>query len=70
MNKNLMGAALKSWLGGEIRIVMLGLDGAGKSTVLYWLLLGEVASQMLPSSGFNVETVRGEGGAGVSALYR
>lgn len=40
----------------ERRIVMLGLDGAGKSTILYKLKLGEVV-HTIPTIGFNVETV-------------
>ncbi len=35
---------------------MLGLDGAGKSTILYKLKLGEVLSTV-PTIGFNVETL-------------
>ncbi len=35
---------------------MLGLDGAGKTTVLMKLKLGELVST-LPTIGFNVETV-------------
>ena len=35
---------------------MLGLDNAGKTTVLYKLKLGEVVST-IPTIGFNVETV-------------
>ena len=38
------------------RIIMLGLDNAGKTTVLYKLKLGEVVST-IPTIGFNVETV-------------
>jgi small GTP-binding protein len=38
------------------RIVMVGLDAAGKTTVLYQLKLNEVAST-IPTIGFNVETV-------------
>ena len=38
------------------RIIMLGLDNAGKTTVLYKLKLGEVVTT-LPTIGFNVETV-------------
>jgi ADP-ribosylation factor 1/2 len=41
----------------EMRILMLGLDGAGKTTVLYKLKLGEVV-QSVPTIGFNVETVQ------------
>lgn len=40
----------------ETRIVMVGLDGAGKTTTLYKLKLGEVV-QTVPTIGFNVETV-------------
>lgn len=41
----------------DMRILMLGLDGAGKTTVLYKLKLGEVISSV-PTIGFNVETVQ------------
>merc|ERR1712187_341840 len=40
----------------EKRIVMVGLDAAGKTTVLYKLKLGEVVTT-IPTIGFNVETV-------------
>ena len=40
----------------EARILMLGLDGAGKTTILFKLKLGEVVSSV-PTIGFNVETV-------------
>merc|ERR1711908_147510 len=40
----------------EMRILMLGLDAAGKTTVLYKLKLGEVKTT-IPTIGFNVETV-------------
>ena len=39
-----------------MRILMLGLDSAGKTTILYRLQLGEVIST-IPTIGFNVETV-------------
>ena len=39
------------------KIVMLGLDGAGKTTVLYKLKLNETVST-IPTIGFNVETVK------------
>merc|ERR1712124_46382 len=38
------------------RILMVGLDAAGKTTVLYKLKLGEVLTT-IPTIGFNVETV-------------
>jgi ADP-ribosylation factor-like protein 1 len=40
----------------EVRILILGLDGAGKTTILYRLQCGEVVST-LPTIGFNMETV-------------
>merc|ERR1712072_622702 len=40
----------------EMRILMVGLDAAGKTTILYKLKLGEVVST-IPTIGFNVETV-------------
>ncbi|KAL1007840.1 hypothetical protein UPYG_G00092300 [Umbra pygmaea] len=40
----------------QLRILMVGLDAAGKTTVLYKLKLGEVVST-IPTLGFNVETV-------------
>merc|ERR1712124_44625 len=40
----------------EVRILMVGLDNAGKTTVLYKLKLGEVVTT-IPTIGFNVETV-------------
>ena len=39
------------------RIVMLGLDAAGKTTILYKLKLNETV-QSIPTIGFNVETVQ------------
>merc|ERR1712224_100934 len=41
---------------GDMRILMVGLDAAGKTTVLYNLKLGEVVTTM-PTIGFNVEEV-------------
>ena len=38
------------------RIILLGLDAAGKTTVLYKLNLGEVVAT-IPTVGFNVETI-------------
>jgi small GTP-binding protein len=40
----------------ELRILMVGLDAAGKTTVLYKLKLGEVVTTV-PTIGFNVESV-------------
>ncbi|KAI6175557.1 ADP-ribosylation factor 1-like protein [Aphelenchoides bicaudatus] len=43
--------------GQEMRIVMLGLDCAGKTTILYTFKLGEIVGT-IPTIGFNVETVK------------
>ncbi|XP_074308796.1 ADP-ribosylation factor 2-like [Silene latifolia] len=56
-----MGAMLSSLLKimfakKELRILMLGLDAAGKTTILYKLKIGEVVTT-IPTLGFNVETV-------------
>lgn len=40
----------------ELRILILGLDGAGKTTILYRLQIGEVVTTK-PTIGFNVETL-------------
>ena len=40
----------------EMRLLMVGLDAAGKTTLLYKLKLGEVVTTM-PTIGFNLETV-------------
>lgn len=41
----------------EMRVVMLGLDAAGKTTILYKLHIGEVLTTV-PTIGFNVEKVQ------------
>mmetsp|Transcript_55141 Transcript_55141/g.172903 ORF Transcript_55141/g.172903 Transcript_55141/m.172903 type:complete len:520 (+) Transcript_55141:89-1648(+) len=40
----------------ECRLLIVGLDAAGKTTILYKLKLGEVVTT-IPTIGFNVETV-------------
>eukprot|EP01117_Protostelium_nocturnum_P009729 TRINITY_DN3478_c0_g3_i2.p1 TRINITY_DN3478_c0_g3~~TRINITY_DN3478_c0_g3_i2.p1 ORF type:complete len:387 (+),score=106.85 TRINITY_DN3478_c0_g3_i2:192-1352(+) len=40
----------------EARVLMVGLDAAGKTTILYKLKLGEIVTT-IPTIGFNVETV-------------
>ncbi|XP_027114377.1 ADP-ribosylation factor-like [Coffea eugenioides] len=40
----------------QARVLMVGLDAAGKTTMLYKLKLGEVVTT-IPTIGFNVETV-------------
>ncbi|EGD72564.1 ADP-ribosylation factor 6 [Salpingoeca rosetta] len=52
-----MGAKLRKLFGNkEMRILMLGLDAAGKTTILYKLKLGQSVTT-IPTVGFNVETV-------------
>ena len=55
-----MSEALKNVLSSfsdrHAKILMLGLDAAGKTTVLYKLKLNETVST-IPTIGFNVETV-------------
>merc|ERR1712137_1263575 len=41
----------------DVRILMVGLDAAGKTTILYKLKLGELVTT-IPTIGFNVETVQ------------
>ena len=40
----------------DVRILMVGLNAAGKTTILYKLKLGENV-HTIPTIGFNVETV-------------
>ncbi|KAG9326089.1 hypothetical protein KVV02_002777 [Mortierella alpina] len=56
-----MGLSISKLLSGlfskkEMRILMVGLDAAGKTTILYKLKLGEIVTT-IPTIGFNVETV-------------
>uniref|UniRef100_A0A8D0BPE5 ADP-ribosylation factor 6 n=1 Tax=Salvator merianae TaxID=96440 RepID=A0A8D0BPE5_SALMN len=52
-----MGKVLSKIFGNkEMRILMLGLDAAGKTTILYKLKLGQAVTT-IPTVGFNVETV-------------
>ena len=56
-----MGSAFGKLFSGlfgkkEMRILMVGLDAAGKTTILYKLKLGEIVTT-IPTIGFNVETV-------------
>lgn len=41
----------------DVRVLMLGLDNAGKTTILYNLRLGESVTT-IPTIGFNVETIK------------
>lgn len=56
-----MGSALSLfskllWSRKELRILILGLDNAGKTTLLYRLKIGEVVTT-IPTIGFNVESI-------------
>jgi len=55
--KSLFGGFFSGWFGKQqLRILMVGLDAAGKTTILYKMKLGEVVTT-IPTIGFNVETV-------------
>ena len=45
------------WSQQDYRLVMIGLDAPGKTTVLYNLKLGETVTT-IPAIGFNVETIQ------------
>ena len=76
---NFLGNVFKAIFGQrELRLLMLGLDAAGKTTILYKLKLGEVVTT-IPTIGFNVETVEYKniwftcwdvGGRGIRPLWR
>ncbi len=48
--------SLFNWSASDVRILMVGLDAAGKTTILYKLKLGEIVST-IPTIGFNVEVL-------------
>jgi small GTP-binding protein len=53
-----MGNKLTSWFKTkEAKILLVGLDSAGKTTILYQLKLEDQVSTV-PTIGFNVETVK------------
>ena len=56
---NKMLDSLSNLLGNNspLRILMLGIDAAGKTTILYKLKLGESLNSV-PTIGFNVEEVK------------
>ncbi|PWA25450.1 hypothetical protein CCH79_00005407 [Gambusia affinis] len=53
---NMFAGLFKMFGKKEMRILMVGLDAAGKTTILYKLKLGEIVTT-IPTIGFNVETV-------------
>ncbi|RCH93744.1 ADP-ribosylation factor, Arf Arf6, partial [Rhizopus stolonifer] len=56
MGANLSKALSKMFGSKEMRILMLGLDAAGKTTILYKLKLNQSVTT-IPTVGFNVESV-------------
>ena len=51
------GGNVPVWFGkSEVRMLMVGLDAAGKTTILYKMKLGEIVTT-IPTIGFNVEIV-------------
>merc|ERR1712032_1768898 len=54
---NIFGSLWQRLVGKtDMRILMVGLDAAGKTTILYRFKLGEVVTT-IPTIGFNVETL-------------
>eukprot|EP01027_Heterolobosea_sp_BB2_P023815 GEZU01035827.1.p1 GENE.GEZU01035827.1~~GEZU01035827.1.p1 ORF type:complete len:180 (-),score=38.50 GEZU01035827.1:49-588(-) len=56
MGNSLSALFANLFKGKKARILMVGLDAAGKTTILYKLKLGEQVTT-IPTIGFNVETV-------------
>ena len=56
MGLTISGILGRLWSNEERRILMVGLDAAGKTTILYKLKLGEIVTT-IPTIGFNVESV-------------
>jgi ADP-ribosylation factor protein 6 len=52
-----MGLSLSKLGKNDLRVLLLGLDSAGKSTILYKLKLDETLNT-IPTVGFNVETIK------------
>ena len=52
-----MGVFFSRFFSKDSRILMVGLDGSGKTTILYTLKLGEYLTT-IPTIGFNVEKVK------------
>lgn len=44
------------WTRNDRRLLLIGLDAAGKTTILYNLRLGKAITS-IPTMGFNVETI-------------
>lgn len=58
---SIISRIVNKWIGEkEVRCLMLGLDAAGKTTILYRLKLGDRVAT-IPTIGFNVETLKYKG---------
>ncbi|KUF75381.1 ADP-ribosylation factor 1 [Phytophthora nicotianae] len=60
MGTSLSRSFSRFWNRNERRLLLVGLDGAGKTTILYHLRLGKAIAS-IPTVGFNVETIKYEG---------
>ncbi|KAI9984218.1 hypothetical protein PInf_005515 [Phytophthora infestans] len=60
MGSSLSRSFSRFWNRNERRLLLVGLDGAGKTTILYHLRLGKAIAS-IPTVGFNVETIKYEG---------
>lgn len=52
-------SSVMNWFSGskEVRVLILGLDSAGKTTILYRLSLNQYVQQVAPTVAFNIEKV-------------
>ncbi|RLN96807.1 hypothetical protein BBJ28_00027150 [Nothophytophthora sp. Chile5] len=60
MGSSLSRSFSRFWSRNERRLLLVGLDAAGKTTILYHLRLGKTIAS-IPTVGFNVETVKFDG---------
>ena len=59
-----MGLVISSWIDNYVALfwkpttmLILGLDNAGKTQILYCMKLGEAISNTMPTMGFNLEEI-------------
>jgi small GTP-binding protein len=52
-------SSISAWISGkiEVRVLILGIDSAGKTTMLYSLSLRPERREIVPTVAFNIETV-------------
>ena len=60
-----MGLVISSWIDNYVAqfwkpttMLILGLDNAGKTQILYCMKLGEAISNTMPTMGFNLEEIK------------